>query len=199
MIKYNDVLVLNRSWCPVHIVDYKRCMALLFNESAQALTHESAPYNITGWLEYSLTPHPFKDLHTPARPVALPEIITLTRYDKLPRGDVKFSRESIFARDKYRCGYCGRQFQRGSLTLDHIIPKSLGGKTTWDNIISACGECNAHKADLPLHKCGMTLKIKPHAPRWMDPIRNLYKKGRACKSWEHFLHRIDEYQMNEED
>jgi 5-methylcytosine-specific restriction endonuclease McrA len=174
-------------------------MALLFNESAQALTHEFAPYNITGWLEYSLKPHPFKDLHTSTRPVALPEIITLTRYDKLPRGDVKFSRESVFARDKYRCGYCGRQFQRGSLTLDHIIPKSLGGKTTWDNIISACGECNAHKADLPLHKCGMTLKIKPHAPRWMDPIRNLYKKGRVCKSWEHFLHRIDEYQMNEED
>lgn len=196
-MKYNDVLVLNKSWVPVHIVDYKRCMILLCTEAAHALDHDAIAYTFDDWINFSLTKHPFKELHTSTRAIALPEIITLTRYNRLPRGDVKFSRESVFTRDKYRCGYCGHKFARNELTLDHILPRSKGGLTVWDNVISCCRACNAFKADKSLKECGLKLKIKPHAPKWMDPIMHLYKKGKACSSWGHFLHRIDIYESTD--
>lgn len=196
MNKYNDVLVLNKSWVPVHIINFKRCMILLCTDAAYALDHDYIAYNFDNWLNFSLTKHPFKELHTPSRAIALPEVITLTRYNRLPMGDVKFSRESVFTRDKCRCGYCGKKFPRNELTLDHILPRSKGGQTTWNNIISCCRSCNSFKSDKSLKECNLKLRFKPHEPKWMDPIMKLYKKCRACKSWEHFLHRIDIYDEN---
>ena len=192
-MKFNDILVLNRSWVPVHIVDYKRCMILLCNGGAQGLTHDFVPYNMDGWMEYSLTPHPFKTLRTSTRLIALPEIIALTKYDRLPRGDAKFSRESVFSRDKYCCGYCGKSFSKNDLTIDHIIPRSKGGTTVWNNVISCCRRCNAYKSDKTLQECRLKLKRKPKEPKWLDPIIHRYRKSRACESWKHFLHRVDLY------
>ena len=116
--------------------------------------------------------------------VAIPEVIRLTRYDRLPKQDVKFTRQNIYEHYGFTCCYCGHVGKTSELNLDHVQPKSVGGKTTWDNIVLSCIPCNTAKDDraigeavypvvdkLPVrlkHLAGhkMKLLVKPSRPKW---------------------------------
>jgi 5-methylcytosine-specific restriction endonuclease McrA len=80
----------------------------------------------------------------PARPVRLPAVVALRDYPPIQRR-VAFTRFNVFLRDRFRCQYCGGKFAASELTFDHVIPRSRGGQTSWENIVAACGPCNTRK------------------------------------------------------
>jgi 5-methylcytosine-specific restriction endonuclease McrA len=124
--------------------------------------------------------------------IAIPEIIVLMKYNKLPTRDVKYSRENVFHRDHYTCQYCGNVFHVKELTVDHILPRDLGGRTLWNNITTACKPCNNKKANKTPEKAGMVLLHKPTKPQWLNPITNARGKTSICKSWLRFMDRVDD-------
>lgn len=199
-MRFNDILVLNKLWIPVYIVDYKKTMSLIYQEHAHALDRNFQPYDFQSWLDFTRLDaelHSYQKVHTTQVAIALPEIIVLTRYDRLAVRDIKYSRENVFTRDKNKCQYCGKHFNNKDLTIDHIIPKCLGGKSHWSNVVAACKPCNSKKADHLLEKCGMKLLKKPRKPQWFNPLTKFAGKEHPCKSWEKFMDRV-EIELNEQ-
>ena len=126
--------------------------------------------NFTDWRELSelkaeFEPDEYDWIHTVRFQMAVPRIIRLLGYDKLPRQDVKFNRRNIFARDCNRCQYCGKKFPTTELSLDHVIPKSQGGKSTWENIVCCCIKCNVKKGGRTPEQASMHLITKPVKPQ----------------------------------
>ena len=117
----------------------------------------------------------------------MPDIVALTKFDRLPRSQVKYSRQSIFERDKFRCAYCGDRFKKSELTIDHIDPKSRGGIKSWRNSISACSKCNALKANRTPKEAGMPLLFEPTEPSWYQQIKSLSERPNLKPSWKAFL------------
>lgn len=141
-------LLLDSSYYPVQIVDWKKAMVLFFTGRAEVVEHHDK-------VKIRSTNAHFK----------LPKVMRLfgafKRYT-----NVKFNRTNVFARDRHLCQYCGERFPRDELTLDHVLPKSRGGKTDWNNIVTSCHDCNNRKADRTPRECGFTLLRKPRQPRW---------------------------------
>jgi 5-methylcytosine-specific restriction endonuclease McrA len=133
---------------------------------------------------------------SPSVRIRIPRVIVLKFYDRLPRREVSFSRKNIFERDKYTCQYCGdkpkdrrtalKWMEKKILNLDHVVPRSRGGKTTWDNIVSACYSCNTKKGNKLLSELGWKLRKRPAEPRW-QPTINLSMKVKPQKEWRNFL------------
>lgn len=187
-MKLPDVLVLNKGFIPIHIIEWQRCMSLIAQGAARALDNDFVSYEFEDWLVFSTMSDAFPPIHTVNRRILLPEIIFLKNYNKLHNKDVKYSRQTLFQRDQFICGYCGQKFEKGKLTVDHIIPRSRGGKTTWDNTVTACTTCNGLKADKLLHEAKMELLHKPKKPSWLGPFQHA-RPHRVCKSWNKFMER----------
>ncbi len=125
-------------------------------------------------------------VHSPSMEIRLPSVIVLKDYVK-PRKNVAFTRFNLFLRDEFRCQYCGA---RTELTFDHVVPRSSGGATNWENVVAACSCCNLRKAAKPLHHTGMTLRKSPRAPE-AEQLRNLGRKfppNYLHESWLDFLY-----------
>jgi 5-methylcytosine-specific restriction endonuclease McrA len=95
----------------------------------------------------------------------LPAVVRLRRYARRPRAVVRFTRANVFRRDGYACQYCGAQPGAARLTFDHVVPRAKGGRTEWTNIVTACGRCNARKADRTPIEARMPLRRDPAAPK----------------------------------
>lgn len=177
-------LVLNRNWQAVHVTSVQRALILLANEAARVVDPES--FQLHSWNEWSrLVPEPDEPAIRSARlRVRVPEVITLTLFDRLPRGAVAFSKHNVYKRDRYTCQYCGAQPGRDELSLDHVLPRAQGGTSTWENCVLACVACNRHKADRQPRQAGMKLRRNPERPHWTP----LYAALRAeRKSWASIL------------
>jgi hypothetical protein len=137
-----SVLVLNKFYMAVHVVSVRRAFCLLFKELAEVITIDDGQYlafNFTTWREASEARARFKGpddefIRTVHFEIEVPRIIRLLAYDRLPRQKVKFNRRNIFARDGNRCQYCNRRFATSELSLDHVVPRSQGGRATWENM-----------------------------------------------------------------
>ncbi len=114
----------------------------------------------------------------------VPEIVSLMHFDRLPRSTVTFSRRNIFKRDKYTCQYCGAQPLHDELTIDHVVPRSRGGQSNWENCVLACVACNHAKADRTPDESGKRLRKAPVRPRW-NPSYSRHKL--QINSWKKFL------------
>jgi 5-methylcytosine-specific restriction endonuclease McrA len=182
-----DVLVLNKSWMPVHVISWKRSMNLIVRDEVLILDSEFAPYNFEEWTKVSPTLKGYPTVASVSMTIAVPEIIVLRHYNKLPDRDVKYTRENLFQRDKYTCQYCTKAFRRKYLTVDHVIPSSRNGSNNWDNLVTACFDCNSKKADRTPGEAGMHLLNIPKKPGWFNPVgRHLH--GPATRdSWKTFL------------
>ncbi len=125
-------------------------------------------------------------VHSPSIAMRLPSVVVLKDYVK-PARYPAFTRFNLFLRDEFRCQYCG---SNGELTFDHVVPRSRGGRTTWENVVAACGRCNLRKGHLTLRQAGMHLHRPPRRPEAMD----LQNKGRKFppnflhESWLDFLY-----------
>jgi 5-methylcytosine-specific restriction endonuclease McrA len=125
-------------------------------------------------------------VRTTSTSIQVPRIIRLLGYDRLPRQTVKFNRRNIFARDNNQCQYCGRKFPTSELSLDHVVPRSQGGQTTWENIVCSCVCCNVRKGGRTPREASMALIRKPEKPK-RSPLLNLKLTNSKYQSWKSFL------------
>lgn len=190
----SNVLVLNRHYMAVRVVGAKRAFSLLFRELAEVVSYEEgtyANYDFQSWCEVSqfkrqFEPDGYDWVATLHFHIAVPKIIRLLFYDRLPRSDVKFNRRNIFARDENRCQYCGKKFSTKELSLDHVIPRSLGGKSIWENVVCACVRCNVKKGGRTPDQAHMTLIRRPVKPR-RNPLIHVHLGHQRYHSWKQFL------------
>lgn len=177
-------LVLNRNWQPVRVATVARSLVMVFNGTALVVDPES--FETYTWSDWSRVEPRDGERFVQAVTMRLrvPEVVTLTRYDRVPSMVVTFSRRNIFKRDHYVCQYCGLQAPMDELTIDHVIPRSQGGQSTWENCVLACMDCNKRKADRTPEQAGMRLRRKPFRPKWQP----LYAAREVrIESWSRFI------------
>lgn len=165
-ILQRPTLVLNRNWQPVNVATVGRALVMLWNETARVV--DPYDFQMYDWKDWSRqVPHDGElFIQAVRRRLRVPEVITLTDYDRLPAAAVSFSRRNIFKRDHYTCQYCGVQPGSEELTLDHVAPRAQGGITSWTNCVLACVACNKRKADRTPEQAGMRLRKQPVRPHW---------------------------------
>ncbi len=189
-----SVLVLNRFYMAIRVVDVRRAMTLLYRGCAEVITIEDSrygSYDFDSWCEVSqlhcLEKQPGEDyLRTPHQEVQVPRIVRLVLYDKVPKSCVRFNRKNLFARDGYRCQYCGQTRAMSQLSLDHIVPRSLGGRTTWENVVCSCLNCNSRKGGRTPTQAGMKLLSTPIRPRSNPTLVATLRDARYA-AWKSFL------------
>jgi len=193
----SSVLVLNKFFAAVHVVNAKRAFAMLCKESAEVVSIDDGQYNsydFTSWVDVSAfkaecelpDEDRYESIKTFSLEVRVPKIIRLVVYDKLPKATIKFNRKNIFARDKNRCQYCGKKVPTSELSLDHVIPRTQGGTSNWKNIVCACTNCNKHKGGRRPEEAGMKLICKPIKPNHC-PLIQLKLGSNKYNSWKQFL------------
>ncbi len=165
------VLVLNQNYEPLNVCGIRRALVLLLRDKAQSL--EIGELLVRSTSEDFLVPSVIRLLHLVKRPV-------FTR---------RLSRREVFWRDKFTCQYCSRRHSAAHMSIDHVLPRSKGGQTNWENCVLACVKCNARKADRTLKDSGLRLRHKPKRPRW-TPYMNLAAEDRLV-SWRRFTPESD--------
>ena len=189
------VLVLNRSYQPVHVTDARRAFSLLFAGAARAMDRQFQLFDFPSWA--ALAAEYGDDMvRTPTRTLKIPRIIVLCAYDRVPRGRIRFSRYNIYARDRSTCQYCGRRCERHELNLDHVVPRSRGGRTSWENVVCSCIPCNVRKGGRTPAEAGMAVLKTPVRPRW-SPVFRLPRKI-TYEEWKPFLDPLDASYWNTE-
>src|SRR5205809_5815455 len=190
-----SVLVLNKLFMAIHIISVRRAFCLLCKDLAEVVSLEEgqfATYDFQSWAELSeFRARHFRQeeddwVRTPTAEIQAPRVIRLLSYDKMPKQTVKFNRRNIFARDGNQCQFCGKKFPTSELSLDHVLPRSQGGRTTWENIVCACVDCNVRKGGRTPRQAHMTLIRKPEKPR-RSPLLNLKLTQKKYQSWQSFL------------
>jgi 5-methylcytosine-specific restriction endonuclease McrA len=140
-----QVLVLNASYEPLNVTSVRRAHVLVFKGKAEVIEELDEP------------------LRSATDTYAWPHVIRLLTYVRVPRMiQRKISRRALFARDGWRCVYCGDT--GGRLTLDHVVPRSKGGESIWENVVTACAPCNLRKGDRLLADSGLHLRRQPRPP-----------------------------------
>lgn len=186
----SDVLVLNRRFYAIHVTSLKRALTLLYLDHAQVVDAEYRTYTFEDWraLSAARLDHPTGVIRTQRFSLAIPEVIALRVFDRLPQSQVKFTRRNIYEHYGYRCCYCGVKFSTENLNLDHVVPRSREGATNWENIVTSCIPCNLKKANRLPDEAGMTLLIRPSKPRWKGPASLVFKSQvRVRRSWQRFV------------
>lgn len=157
------VLVLNANYEPLNICSTRRALGLMVSEKA------SLVLNGRGYIQAVSTKFP------------APSVIRLDRMIRRPHPEVKLSKQEIFRRDNHTCQYCGRAATK--LTLDHIIPRHMGGGHSWENLVTACAHCNHRKGGRTLEQANMRLLSQPSAPN----ASATYIFGRYLNNYEEWL------------
>jgi 5-methylcytosine-specific restriction endonuclease McrA len=185
-----QVLVLNRLWQAVNVCSVRRAFTLLCQGHAHVVQQESGKNFLThdfeSWRDLSHRDPEPEMVQAVSFRIRIPQVIVLLTFDRLPRKEVKFTRNNIFERDRNTCQYCGRVFERRDLNLDHVLPRDRGGTTTWENIVCSCIPCNTRKGNRLPHEARMALIRKPRRPRWR-PFIHLTFNGTQHESWKHFV------------
>ena len=189
-----SVLVLNRLFMAVRVVPARHAFVMLFKRVAEVVSVEDesyATYDFSSWTEVSqyrrqFHPAAHEWVRTVRFEIAVPRVIRLLTYDRLPKTRVRLSRRNLFARDANRCQYCGKKFKTTELSIDHVVPRSRGGRTTWTNVVCACMACNVRKGGRTPDEAGMHLVQKPVQPRF-SPVITLHAGNEKYRSWKQFL------------
>ena len=188
------VLVLNSHFSAIRVINARRAFVLLAKEIAEVVAIEDGSYvtyPFITWTELSEFRREFESLdhdwvRTARITIAVPKIVRVLGYDRLPREQVKLNRRNIYARDSNRCQYCGRTFATKELTLDHIKPRVQGGGNSWTNLVCACVKCNARKGGRTPEQAGIRLIRVPVKPK-RNPAISLRLGSPKYESWKAFL------------
>ncbi len=165
----SSVLVLNASFEPLSVVSIQRAIVLLLKEKAEVVEAAEAV------------------LRSEHLTLPVPLVIRLVYYVRIPhRISLPVSRRALLVRDRYTCQYCGVQPGRQHLTIDHVIPRSRGGKTTWDNVVAACKKCNSKKGNKTPAEANMQLLTQPARPRYFAMA--YVTSVEACNAWEKYMY-----------
>lgn len=186
----HDVLVLNRNWAALRVITAAEALADLFVGRVEAVDENYRAYNFTSWHELSKYAHQFdpedkRFVKTVTSAVLVPSVVRLLRFDRIRRRSVRLSRKNVYLRDNYTCQYTGRKLPASRLNLDHVIPASRGGKTTWENLVCCCVEVNMIKGNKTPREAGLKLIRQPKRP---DPTELLFRSNRfRHDTWKHFV------------
>jgi 5-methylcytosine-specific restriction endonuclease McrA len=165
-----QVLLLNATFEPLKVIDWKRAIRLLTLGKVEVLE------------EYQ------REIHSVTFAIKLPSVLRLLRLVRYRKSDIKFSRLNIYARDEFRCQYCGHKFESQDLTFDHVVPKRYGGKTEWTNIVTSCYKCNRVKGGGSLKDAGFRLLKKPAKPKWVPFVMITIGIRSVPDSWRDYLY-----------
>jgi 5-methylcytosine-specific restriction endonuclease McrA len=174
----------------MHITSLKRALCLLFRGSAKVVDDEYNTYDFDSWRELgelqALEDPDQVCVSTPNFRMAIPEVIQLVDCQRFPPKKVKFSRRNIFLRDNYQCQYCGVKPAMSELTIDHVLPRAQGGKTSWENVVLACTSCNTSKGNRTPEQAKMKMRSVPKRPNWLSCT--LHSASRQFKpTWSKFI------------
>ncbi|MEQ9453947.1 MAG: HNH endonuclease [Phycisphaeraceae bacterium] len=192
----SHVLVLNRLWMAVRVVDARRAFSLLVRNLAEVVRVDDGSYtahDFDSWADLSAfhdqigsEEDAYEWIRTVRMQLAVPKVIRLLGYDKLPNQAVKLNRRNIFARDRNLCQYCGQHFPTSELSLDHILPRAQGGGSSWENLVCCCVACNSRKGGRTPRQANMQLIRKPVKPT-RNPVISIRLGHNKYASWRAFL------------
>jgi 5-methylcytosine-specific restriction endonuclease McrA len=183
-------LVLNKHWTAVATTTVRQAIVLLCREAARVICPETYEiFDLDSWLSRSVQTCPSlvraRVVRSPGCALEVPEVILLSAYGGLPRMEVAFSRRNLYRRDGLRCQYCAARHATSELSIDHVMPRSRGGETSWENCVLACLRCNTRKANRTPKESGLTLIRAPLRPAW-SPLMETVPQARP-PSWARFL------------
>jgi 5-methylcytosine-specific restriction endonuclease McrA len=192
-----SVLVLNRLYMPVHVVNVRRAFGLLCREMVEVIHLEDSKfgaYSFESWREISelraAEKQPHDDwIRSVNFEIQVPRVIRLLRFDRLPKQKLHLNRRNVLARDGHLCQYCGRHFPTHLLSLDHVFPRSRGGESTWENIVCACLACNVKKGGRTPHEARMKLIQTPVRPK-RNPLLLLRLNNPKYVVWRTWLESV---------
>lgn len=184
-ILQSKTLVLNRSFLPVHITTVRRACILVYQGVARVVDDRFQVFDLEGWCARGVEAGQ-EALGLVSRSMAVPRVVVLLGYDRLPRRSVRFTRQNVYARDRHTCQYCGRRLPRHELNLDHVVPRSQGGQSTWENIVCSCHVCNRRKGGRTPEQAGVRLLRRPTRPAW-SPFLAHAAVTRRYHDWQVFL------------
>ena len=193
----SHVLVLNKMWMAIRVVDARRAFSMLVRDLAEVIRVDDGSYtayDFESWTDVSterdrlagLDREAYEWVRTVRMQLAVPKVIRLLGYDRLPRQEVKLNRRNIFARDGNTCQYCGGRYPTSELSLDHVHPRSQGGESTWTNLVCACTRCNARKGGRTPDQARMKL-IRPVVKPRRHPVISMRLGSDKYASWRAFL------------
>ena len=183
------VLVLNRLWQAVHVCTTRRAISLVCSGHAQVVDEQERGFHLYGFTDWCASSNGNSDdelIHSVQLRMRCPKIIVLAFFDRLPRKEVRFTRNNVFSRDKNTCQYCCRRLDRRYLNLDHVVPRHSGGQTGWTNVVCSCLDCNRAKGNRTPEEAGMGLMTEPRKPRWQPFLEVQFAKA-YDPAWRHFL------------
>ena len=151
----SSVLMLNQNYEPLTVCSARRAFVLLFQGKAEMIETADG-----------------LKIHTISRNFALPSVVRLWHYKKVPFKRIMLTRKNVLTRDGNQCQYCGTL--KGPMTVDHIIPKTMGGRESWENLVCSCGRCNNKKGNRTPELSGMKLLKKPTRPTYITFIQRNY-------------------------
>ena len=164
----SDVLVLNSTYEPMNVAAWQRAVELIFAGKAEAIRNTARTLRSAGGLA-----------------IPLPSIIRMLHFVKRKPKRVALTKKNVLLRDDYKCGYCGRRGDRSTMTVDHVVPRAAGGKSTWDNLVAACAACNGRKGNRTPEQAAMPLRRKPREPRHIPFM--VLRRHTADDEWSKYL------------
>lgn len=165
-----DVLVLNATYEALNVCSLRRAVKLIFAGKAEVLHHHDLP------------------LRAATFSMRMPSIIRMLYYIRRPRQQVALTKKNVLLRDDYTCQYCGEK-STGPMTVDHVVPRSAGGASAWENLVCACLTCNNRKNNRTPHDAAMTLLRKPRTPKYIPWIQ--IKRHTLPGEWYKYLFLYD--------
>ena len=160
----DNCLVLNASWVPIETVTWQEAFTKIFYGRAYAVEYYE------------------EMIKTPSDEYLKPAVIVCTEYNKIPIRAPIYSKRMVYLRDAYTCQYCGKQLNSSNITIDHVLPRSKGGRSTFTNTVCACEPCNARKADKTLRESGMKLTRNPGIPK-INPVKAKFARTVINDEW----------------
>ena len=193
------VLVLNRHYQPIHVTNVRRAFSLLYLGVARVIDPEFKTFDFESWAELSaeVNARDYDVIKTVNRAIRIPRVIVLQLYDRIPKTKVRFSRHNIYMRDSNTCQYCGQELPRAELNLDHVVPRSRGGATSWENVVCSCVPCNLKKGGRTPQEARMRLLRTPSRPRWTPLFRSATRRA-FYSEWRPFISLADAAYWNAE-
>lgn len=163
-------LLLSQGYEPIKIISWQRALTLVTLDKVDVVEEYDAEIRATSLV------------------INVPAVVRLRKAFRRHPKPVKFSRVNIYARDGYRCQYCGTKCTTAELTYDHVVPRSRGGRTTWENIVSACYACNRRKANRTPAEAGMVLRSIPVRPQWIPAVQIRVSNKSVPDAWRDYVY-----------
>lgn len=182
------VLVLNKSWSPIHCTTVEKAIVDLSIDKITAIDPENYfPHSWEYWIELPVIGDMLYISATRGRKIRVPRIVVTTEYNKIPSFEVKFNMKNIWLRDGGRCQYSGRKLSLSEATKDHVIPSSRGGADDWLNVVTCCPNLNKKKADRTPQEMGWKLLAQPYKPKWTPLYSAIFSSPQLPEDWKPFI------------